>query len=326
MNLPKFMEFANLPTKIERLERLSERLGTEIYIKRDDQTGTEVSGNKIRKLEFSVKEALDQGADYLITCGGIQSNHARATAAVAAKLGIGSYIVLRGSKDSDLEGNHFLDKILGANIKYITPEEYSQERRSIMEDIKVELEKQGHKAYIIPEGASNGIGSFGYYKALEEILTQEKEMDIKFDAIVTTVGSGGTYAGLYYGNYINNNDAVIYGINICDDEEYFKNVVEKLLGEMSKYTNEEINVGKNKVDIIDGYVGRGYALSTPEEIDFIGDFAKLEGIILDPVYTGKAMYGLVEEIKKGKFAKHKNILFVHTGGIFGWNSHARSLI
>lgn len=326
MKMPKSIDFANLPTKIEKLERLSNKLGTEIYIKRDDQTGTEISGNKIRKLEFSVQEALDQGADYLITCGGIQSNHARATAAVAAKLGIGSYLVLRGDEDSDMEGNYFLDKILGSKIKLVTSEEYSEQRAEIMEDLKSELEKEGHKAYIIPEGASNGIGSFGYYKALEEILVQEKELGIKFDAIVTTVGSGGTYAGLYYGNYVNDNNGTIYGINICDDAEHFKDVVKDLLAEMSQYTNEEIKVDKNKIDILDGYVGKGYALSTQEEIEFIQDFAKLEGIILDPVYTGKGMYGLVEEIKKGRFAKDKNILFIHTGGIFGWNNYARSLI
>ena len=195
-----------------------------------------------------------------------------------------------------------------------------------MEDIKYDLEKQGHKAYIIPEGASNGIGSLGYYKALEEILVQEKEMGIKFDAIVTTVGSGGTYAGLYYGNHINDNGRVIYGINICDDADHFKNIVESLLKEISEYTNKEIQVNKDKIDIIDGYVGKGYALSTPEEIEFIRYFAKLEGIILDPVYTGKAMRGLVEEIKKGRFVKYENILFIHTGGLFGWNSIARDLV
>lgn len=326
MKMPKSISIANLPTKIEKLERLSKELDKNIYIKRDDQTGTEISGNKVRKLEFAVQEALDNGCDYLITCGGIQSNHARATAAVAAKLGMGSYLVLRGNQESDVEGNYFLDKILGANIKFVTSEEYSKSRMEIMEDIKEELAKEGHKAYILPEGASNGIGSFGYYRAMEEILEQEKELHIKFDAIVVTVGSGGTYAGLYYANHIKNNNSTIYGINICDDDEHFKTVVEGLFEDMAKYSGQEIHVDRADIDIIHGYPGEGYAISRPEEIEFIHRFAKLEGIILDPVYTGKAMYGFVEEVKKGKFTGHKNILFIHTGGIFGWNKFARELV
>ena len=326
MKIPEFIQIANLPTKIEKLENLSEILGKNIYIKRDDQTGTEVSGNKVRKLEFAVKEALDNGFDYLITCGGIQSNHARATAAVATKLGMGSYLVLRGKEANELEGNIFMDKILGANIKFITSEEYKNNRTKIMENIKDELAKEGHKAYILPEGASNGIGSFGYIKAMDEIIQQEKVMNIKFDAIVSTVGSGGTYSGLYYGNKIYNNNATIYGVNICDDSEYFKEIVMTLLDEISTYTKEVIKVKKAEIDIIDGYPGLGYALSKIEEIDFIKYFARLEGIILDPVYTGKAMYGLVEEIKKGTFDKHNNILFIHTGGLYGWTKEARNLI
>ncbi|MBZ2174472.1 D-cysteine desulfhydrase family protein [Schnuerera sp. xch1] len=322
----KRLNLANLPTKIEKLNRLSDQLGKNIYIKRDDQTGTEVSGNKVRKLEFSVAEALEKGCDYLITCGGIQSNHCRATAAVAAKLGIGAYLVLRGDEDIQIEGNLFLDKILGADIKFITAEEYRNNRTEIMNDIKENLGDEGHDAYIIPEGASNGIGSLGYINAMEEILKQEKELEVKFDAIVSTVGSGGTYSGLYYGNYVNNNTAIIYGINISETKEHFQNQILKLLKEIALYTNKEIEVKKDEIDIIDGYPGRGYALSRPEEVEFINHLARLEGIILDPVYTGKAMYGLVKEIKKGTFDEHENILFIHTGGLFGWNTEQRSLL
>lgn len=321
-----YIKLANLPTKIEKLEKLSKELGHEIYIKRDDQTGSEVSGNKVRKLEFSVKEALDNGCDYLITCGGIQSNHARATAAVAAKLGLGSYLVLRGKEDNELEGNYFFDKLLGAKIRFVTPEEYSNSRMEIMEEIKEKLEKEGHKAYIIPEGASNGIGSLGYCKAMDEILNQEKELGVKFDAIVVAVGSGGTYSGLYYINKLKNNDAQIFGVNVCNDADYFKNRVLELLKEISIYTGKEIHADIEDINIIDGYVGIGYALSRQEEIDFLHRLAKLEGIILDPVYTGKAMYGLVEEIKKGRFNEFKNILFIHTGGIFGWTGYARNML
>lgn len=326
MDLRNKMKLANLPTRIERLEKLSKELGKNIYIKRDDQTGTEVSGNKVRKLEFAVKEALDNNCDYLITCGGIQSNHARATAAVAAKLGMGSYLVLRGKADNEPEGNLFLDKILGAKIKFITAEEYRDHRTEIMESIKAQLFMEGHEAYILPEGASNGVGSLGYYNALLEILDQEKDIGVKFDAIVSTVGSGGTYAGLYYGNKVTNNDAVVYGINIAGDREYFQNIIELLLHETIKYTKQGIVIDKDDINIIDGYSGLGYALSRPEEIKFIQQLASVEGVILDPVYTGKAMYGLVQEIKKGRFDKHNNILFIHTGGLFGWNSIQREMI
>ncbi|WMM23599.1 D-cysteine desulfhydrase family protein [Tissierella sp. MB52-C2] len=326
MRLPEKISFANLPTKIEKLGRLSEELGKEIYIKRDDQTGTEISGNKIRKLEYAVKEAINNGCNYLITCGGIQSNHARATAAVARKLGMEVYLALRGNENGEVEGNYFLDKMLGAKIKLVAPEEFNSNVENIMENIKEDLIKEGYKPYIIPMGASNGVGSLGYCEAMEEILQQEKELDIKFDAIVTTIGSGGTYAGLYYANYIKDNDARVYGINICDDAEYFKDIVLKLFKGISIYTGEEIHIDKKDIDILDGYIGNGYALSKENEIEFIHKLAKLEGIILDPVYTGKAMYGLVEEVKKGTFDKHKNILFIHTGGIFGWNSVARSMV
>jgi len=320
------IKLANLPTKIERLNRLSEQLGKNIYIKRDDQTGMEFSGNKIRKLEYCLAEALDKNCDYLITCGSIQSNHCRATAAAAAKLGLGAYLVLKGDENTPVEGNLFFDKMLGAEIKFVTGEEYKNKRTEIMESIKDELEKKGYKPYIIPEGASNGVGSLGYVNAMEEILEQEKEMGIKFDAIAVTVGSGGTYSGLYYGNRINNNSAVVYGFNITETKEHFQRVVIKLLEEISQYTGRKIDVAMDDIDIIDGYVGRGYALSRPEEIEFLSYLAKLEGLILDPVYTGKAMYGLVEEIKKGTFDKHENILFVHTGGIFGWSVEQRGLL
>ena len=319
------LRLANLPTKIERLNRLSEKLGKNIYVKRDDQTGLEVSGNKIRKLEYSVAEALDKNCDYLITCGGIQSNHCRATAAVAAKLGLGAYLVLQGDENTPVEGNLFFDRMLGAEIKFVTAEEYKN-RAEIMEGIKDELEKKGHKPYIIPVGASNGVGSLGYVNAMEEILVQEREMGIKFDAIVVTVGSGGTYSGLYYGNKINNNSAIIYGFNISETREYFQKVVVDLLEEISQYTGKKVDAKVDDIDIIDGYVGRGYALSRPEEIEFLNYLAKLEGLILDPVYTGKTMYGLFNEIQKGTFDKHENILFIHTGGIFGWNVQQRSML
>ena len=326
MNLPKKLTLANLPTKIEMLERVSKELGfVNIYLKRDDQTGTEVSGNKVRKLEYAVAEAIDGGCNAMITCGAVQSNHARATAAVAAKLGLECHLILRGSDEDVYEGNYFLDGLFGAKIDIVSNDDFNN-IDLLLKNKQEELTRQGKKSYILPIGASNGIGGFGYNNALNEILIQEKEMNIHFDAIVTTVGSAGTFAGLLYGNSLANNDAIVYGINISSDKSYFMDENKKIIAEMNAYTGQNLELSSDEISIIDGYAGKGYGLSTKEEIDFIKYIAGLEGVALDPVYTGKAFYGLYQEIKKGTFAHHKNILFIHTGGIFGWKSEQRTFI
>lgn len=318
IGIPEKLNLANLPTKIEKLERLTQYLGgPNIYIKRDDQTGSEISGNKVRKLEFAVKEAIDTKCDMLITCGGIQSNHARATAAVAAKLGMKSCLLLRGDKSTLPDGNHFLDLLLRAEVRFISPGDYSSRRMEIMEEIKEAYELKGMKPYIIPEGASNGIGTFGYYLGMEEIIKQQREMGTEFDGIILAVGSGGTYAGLCLANKIFNNCAKIHGINVCDNRDYFINRIYEIIMDSKKYYNEDIPITKGDISIIDGYVGAGYAISSKNELEFIRFISGLEGLILDPVYTGKAMYGMVEEIKKGSFKEYKNLLFIHTGGVYG---------
>lgn len=316
--IAKKLRLGNFPTRIERLEKFSTIVKEHVYIKRDDQTGTEFSGNKIRKLEYSINEAINNDCDTLITCGGIQSNHARATAAAGIKLGLKSVLVLRSDEKPELEGNYLIDKIMGADVRIISSEDYRERRQEIMENILKELEAKGRKGYIIPEGASNGIGTFGYLACFKEILEQEKEHGIVFDIIVTAVGSGGTFAGLYLGNKLTNSGKKIVGINVCDTAEYFKERVSEILKEVKTYIPDtEFEISKDDMCIIDGYVGDGYAVSRTEELDFICDFAEAEGIILDPVYTGKAMRGLYTEIKKGTFKDSKNILFIHTGGLFG---------
>lgn len=316
--IAKKLRLGNFPTKIERLEKFSTIVKEHVYIKRDDQTGTEFSGNKIRKLEYSINEAINNDCDTLITCGGIQSNHARATAAAGIKLGLKSVLVLRSDEKPELEGNYLIDKIMGADVRIISSEDYRERRQEIMENILKELEAKGRKGYIIPEGASNGVGTFGYLACFKEILEQEKEHGIVFDTIVTAVGSGGTFAGLYLGNKLTNSGKKIVGINVCDTAEYFKERVSEILKEVKTYIPDtEFEISKDDMCIIDGYVGDGYAVSRTEELDFICDFAEAEGIILDPVYTGKAMRGLYTEIKKGTFKDSKNILFIHTGGLFG---------
>lgn len=318
--LPEKISLANLPTRIYKLENLSSKLKKNIYIKRDDETGIELSGNKVRKLEFSIAEAKKQGAKVLITCGGIQSNHARATAVSAVKLGMKSVLLLRKPENNLIEGNHLLDLIVGSDVRFVTREEYSEKRFEIMEEIKAEFDQKGETAYIIPEGASNGIGLFGYINAIDEIQTQEKMLGITFDTVVSCVGSSGTYGGLVAGNKLFDTNYNVIGINICDTAEYFKKRALGYIKESFMYLEEtdikKINITEDDLNIIDGYTGPGYALNEADDFEFINEFARLEGIFLDPVYTGKTLKGLVSEIKKGHIPG-ENILFIHTGGLYG---------
>ncbi len=317
----KKIEIANLPTKIKKLEKFSKELNANIYIKRDDHTGTEISGNKIRKLEYLAKDAIDNGYNLLITCGGIQSNHCRATVATATMFGLKSAVLLRISDKPPVAGNYFLDKLLGADVKFCTREEYSNHRGEIMEAMAAEYRKQGYKPYIIPEGASNAIGTLGYYNCMDEILKQEKEMGITFNTIVVATGSGGTYAGLYLANEVKKLGKRVIGMAVCDNTEYFTNIAHTIATEALQYIPEykDFTLDRNNIEINDKYIGIGYALSRPEELEFIKNFARTEGVILDQVYTGKAMYGLYNELKPGGNInpENNNILFIHTGGLFG---------
>ena len=316
--LPNRLKLAELPTRIEKLSRFSQKTNVNVYIKRDDLTGTEWSGNKIRKLEFSVQEALDQGADTLITCGGLQSNHCRATAAVAARLGLKSCLLLRTEAPDPLtDGNYLIDRLLGAEIHFISPEDYRTQRSEVMQELAKGFEEMGRHGYIIPEGASNGIGTFGYLTCMQEILQQEKELGVEFDTIVDAVGSGGTLSGLMLANKLYGLNKRIVGINVCDDVEFFQNRVSQIVSEAAAYLDVPVEIRPDEVEIWGGYVGLGYAISQQKELDFIRDFSRLEGIVLDPVYTGKCMYGFFNEVNNGRFDTSKNVLFLHTGGLFG---------
>ncbi len=326
----KRIRLANLPTKIYRLERLSKELGANIYIKRDDQTGSELTGNKVRKLEFECADALEKGCNLLITCGGIQSNHCRATVAAATLLGMKSAVLLRISSEPPVRGNYFLDRLMGADVKFCNQEEYRHHRQQIMEDMAEGYRRQGYKPYIIPEGASNAIGTLGYYSCMQEILAQEKQMGLEFNTIVVATGSGGTIAGLHLANQLGKLGKRCIGMAVCDDVEYFTDIADNISNEAKHilkdfldtedYSNAQLL--RSGIEINDGYVGIGYALSRPEELEFIRKVARLEGLILDPVYTGKAMYGLYNELKDGAdpktaISRTDNVLFIHTGGLFG---------
>ena len=317
MSLPKRLHLAHLPTPIQYVERLSSTLNKDLYLKRDDHTGIEFSGNKVRKLEFAVQEALDEGAEVLITCGGLQSNHARATAAVARRLGLDCHLVLRGTPELPDHGNLLLDLLMDVNITYMELEDFNEHHMEMMRALKEEYDASGKPAYLLPMGASNAIGSFGYMAAYEEILLQEMNMETNFDTIVCAVGSGGTHAGLVLGNLLHGNKHRVIGIPIADDSTFFKPVVQSLVEECLERISPETKIPEDALQFLDSYAGRGYALNTQEEMAFIRQMATDEGVIFDPVYTGKSFRGLVKEIEKGTLADSEKILFIHTGGLYG---------
>jgi D-cysteine desulfhydrase len=316
-DFPERLTLAHIPTPIERLERLEKIFeGPELWVKRDDLTGVGQTGNKVRKLEFLCAEAQREKCDLLITCGGMQSNHARATAVAAAKLGIKSHLALRNSSGGDVDGNLFLDRLVGAETTFVTAQEFEQ-IDDIMARLAQELTAKGHRPYVIPEGGSNALGAMGYVLAMDELSRQLKSMRLEFDHVVCPVGSGGTLAGMIIGKWLYDVKANLFGINVCDSAEYFQDRIGGILREARKLFGLQMSVAKKDINVIDGYVGKGYALSRQEEIDLIKMVAKVEGLILDPVYTGKAMFGVMEEIRKGRFKKDERLLFWHTGGIFG---------
>ncbi|MGV8119452.1 MAG: D-cysteine desulfhydrase family protein [Candidatus Xenobiia bacterium LiM19] len=314
---PPHISLAHIPTPLElcEYEPLKEA-GITLYIKRDDLTESAASGNKARKLEFLLADALAGKTDTVITCGGVQSNHARATALYCARLKLKSILVLRGEEPEEIDGNLFLDKLAGAEIRYITRSEW-QDRDRIMEKIADELEKESRKAYIVPEGASNALGSIGYVKAVEEIAEQCLKQAIKADYIISATGSGGTQAGMIAGCRLFMPDTQVLGVNVCNDESYFMEKIAALMRDMQSLTGIDTGAGERDIRIIDGYVGRGYALSRPEELRLIHDLARHTGVILDPVYNGKAFYCLMEECRRGRFNKSTTVVFLHSGGIFG---------
>ncbi len=317
------VHLANIPTPIEKLS-----YDYNIYVKRDDMTGSEISGNKVRKLEYLVYDALNEKADILITCGGIQSNHARATAVAAVKMGLKSHLFLACDDRVVKQGNVLIDELYGAQISILTHREF-ENVNEIMEEARLEYEKQGKKAYVIPLGASNAIGNFGYIEAFDEILKYEIDNKITFNTVVCTVGSGGTYAGLWLGNYLTNSGKNIVGINISQDAAYFKQVISVIANDTLKILGKDYNVKKEEINIIDGFVGRGYALSKPDEIEFIKNTVLNTGIVFDPVYTGKAFRGMIKTLDKNPELlvddKSDNILFIHTGGFFSVFARANDL-
>jgi len=313
---PPSLDLALRPTPIVRLERLSRRLPVEVFVKRDDRTGLVRTGNKIRKLEFLLAEAKASGAGTILTCGGVQSNHARTVAAAAAALGMRSRLLLRGPADSPRTGNLLLDRLFGAEILFIDLATWRRVDEALEEEANT-VRRAGGKPYVIPEGGSNALGSLGYARAVEEISEWSKREGVRFRAIVHATGSGGTTAGLVLGRAASGLEAEILGMAVCDDEAFFRARVDAILADACERFAPGLPISPSDYAILDAYKGIGYALSTPEELRFLRDVATEEGLVLDPVYTGKAFRGLLGEIEKGRFERGAKVLFVHTGGVFG---------
>lgn len=319
---PPRLALARLPTPLQALDRISARVnggvdGPRIWVKRDDLTGSVLSGNKVRKLEFTLAQALAEGCSTIITCGGLQSNHCRATALLCAQLGLNCHLILRGSPAGDADGNLLLDQLAGATIDYYPAREYQSNLDHYLHEAKADYDAKAQPAFIIPTGASDGIGVWGYLSACEELKADFELAGIAPEHIVCATGSGGTQAGLTLGAQVFELGASVWGINVCDDEAWFLNKVRHDIQDWAERYQADFAVNSLDVRVIDGYVGPGYAIAEKPVFETIATVARLEGLVLDPVYTGKAFHGLLSEIRNGRFKGASDIVFIHTGGSFG---------
>src|SRR6059058_4996773 len=307
MNISR-LHFAHLPTSVEALPRLSEVLGgPRLLIKRDDQTGLAFGGNKTRKLEFLAAEARDQGAKTLITGGALQSNHCRQTAAAAARFGFECILVLSGDQSQHASGNLLLDQLFGAEIVYVADR---KDRDCVLQETVERATKDGKKPYLVPYGGSNATGALGYAFAMKELIDQ----NVSADWIVFATSSGGTHAGLLLGQRVFGYKGKVLGISVDESEEWLKHCVSELASTASEKLGKRIQFTPDEVIANANYCSAGYGVLTEQEREAIRLFATYEGLLLDPVYTGRAAAGMIDLIRKRFFKKDETVLFVHTGG------------
>jgi len=302
------LNFAHLPTRVEELPRLSEFFGgPRLLIKRDDQTGLAFGGNKTRKLEFLVAEAQAQGAKMLISAGAIQSNHCRQTAAAAARFGLECTLVLTGDMPSQPSANLLLDEMFGVEIVNVIDR---ADRDRILQETFDNAVTAGKKPYLVPYGGSSSVGALGYAFAVEELVKQ----DVNADWIVFGTSSGGTHAGLTLGKRVFGFDGKVLGISIDESEDWLKSHVSALASDASELLGERIEFTPDDVMATDAYCKAGYGVLTDAERESVNLFARYEGLLLDPVYTGRAAAGMINLIRKGFFKPDETVLFWHTGG------------
>lgn len=327
---PARLALARLPTPLVHLPRTSAILGVELYLKRDDLTGVELSGNKVRKLEFLLAEAQAQGADTVITCGGAQSNHCRATALAAARLGLRTLLLLRTADPARPPapvGNVLLDRLAGAEILWVTADEYAQRDR-LLEREADRLRAAGRAPYVIPEGGSNALGAWGYVAAAEELAVDLAPLPPRPTTIVYACGSGGTGAGLAIGARrlgFASKGVRVAGFNVTDTAEHFVAAIHGIATAFEQRFGGDARVERRDIEIIDGYVGAGYGKPDASELALIRDMARREGVLLDPVYSGRAFHGMWKELERDRTRFGERVVFVHTGGIFGLLAEADAL-
>jgi L-cysteate sulfo-lyase len=316
---------AQLPTPIEELKSLSRELGgPELLIKRDDQTGLALGGNKTRKLEFLVGQALEEGADTLVTAGAAQSNHCRQTAAGAARAGLRCELVLNGTKPELPNGNLLLDELLGARVHWVQ----RSEREAKIGELSDQLRKEGNKPYVIPVGGSNGVGATGYVLAMMELAEQLKEINRRVDHVVFASSSGGTQAGIVVGAKVTGFDGKLHGIRIDKDEEgaTYELELADIANETAKYIGFDAQFTVKDFNVLYDYLGGGYGVVSDFERAAIRLLASREGVVLDPVYTGRAVGALLDLIRKKAFRSDETVLFWHTGGAPALFAYVKDLI
>lgn len=316
---PRRVALAQLPTPLVSLPRLGRSLNNaKIWFKRDDLTGLELSGNKVRKLEYVLADAIARGCDTIITEGTPQSNHCRATAAACAKLGLGCHLLFRpDAPDGPAVGNHLLDTLFGARVSSFHREEFSAKRERIIADLIAEYEQDGQKARYTPMGASEPLGCWGYIRAAAELAEQIAGVGIGRCDIVVAISSGATYAGLLLGKAIHRlDDWRVWAVPVSDDREHHEGMLRTLCEQAIGEYGLPIEIDEIEPRFIEGYVGAGYAIPYEAAVDALRELAREEGLLLDPVYTAKAFCAVRDCCSDGRLGHDRPVVFVHTGGLF----------
>lgn len=314
------LDIAATPTPLECLDAVGEGTDADLFVKRDDKTGGVAHGNKLRKLEYVLGDAVDSGADTVLTCGGVGSNHCRATALIARRLGLDVSLVLLGEEPVEYDGNYLLSRLAGASVRHVPPENFRGFEPELQEAAE-SLRDKGHTPYVVPLGGSSPRGTLGYVQAYKELSHQAEERSLSFDRIVVPLGSGGTCAGLLVGAVLKDDVTEIAGVDVTPYGEAYQrqNVLEtaeETFDILGLDVSEDI---EGRLDVVSGYVGPGYGDPSDEDLQTTVDVGKKEGLVLDTTYTAKAFRHFLDSSDKGTH------LFVHTGGSYGAFTETESL-